>query len=219
MTMTPHYHLDPATLMSFAAGTLAEPLAAATAAHLSMCSACRDELQDMELIGSSLLGALPASGPGFQAVAFATLPRDGARSSMIELPECDDDERLPLPIARRYGLSYDAIPWRRLAPGVWHHRLSLASDGEGDLRLLKIAAGWRMPEHGHGGAELTIVLDGAYSDASGEYRRGDIQDLDDETEHQPIADSRLGCICLIASERPARFKGLVGRLMQTWTGM
>ena len=76
-----------------------------------------------------------------------------------------------------------------------------------------------MPDHGHGGSELTLVLDGAYADETGEFRRGDIQDVDDEVEHRPVADKELGCICLIASERPARFKSLVGRLMQPWTGM
>ena len=76
-----------------------------------------------------------------------------------------------------------------------------------------------MPDHGHGGAELTLVLEGAYSDETGAYRRGDMQDVDETIEHTPVADTETGCICLIASEQPARFKGLVGRLLQPWTGM
>ena len=46
------------------------------------------------------------------------------------------------------------------------------------------------------------MIDEAFSDATGEYRRGDAQDLDDETEHQPIVDEDLGCVCLIASDQP-----------------
>ena len=126
---------------------------------------------------------------------------------------------LPAPIARTYDLSLATIPWKRLGPGMWHHRLNLSPGAEGDLRLLKIAAGRKMPMHGHGGSELTLVLDGAYGDETGTYRRGDIQDVDDDVEHTPVADADMGCICLIASERPARFRGLVVRLIQPWTGM
>jgi putative transcriptional regulator len=57
--------------------------------------------------------------------------------------------------------------------------------------------------HGHAGAELTLVLSGAFSDASGAFRRGDLQDVDGETEHQPVGDKDEGCICLIAAEGPA----------------
>jgi len=76
-----------------------------------------------------------------------------------------------------------------------------------------------MPDHGHGGAELTLVLDGAYSDVTGRYCRGDLQDVDETVEHSPVSDPSLGCVCLIASETKAKFKGVVGRLLQPWTGM
>ena len=46
-----------------------------------------------------------------------------------------------------------------------------------------------------------------------------MQDVDDDVEHQPVADKDEGCICLIASEKPAKFKGMIGKLMQPWTGM
>ena len=128
-------------------------------------------------------------------------------------------DALPGPIARKYGLSMDTIPWRRLAPGVWHHRLALSPGVTGDLRLLKIAAGRRMPEHGHGGTELTLVLDGSFDDETGTYRRGDIQDVDGDLEHRPVASAQTGCICLVAAEQPARFKGIFSRLIQPWTGM
>ena len=129
------------------------------------------------------------------------------------------DVLLPPTIARHFGLTCDSIPWKRLGPGIWHHRLALSPATVGDLRLLKIAAGRKMPDHGHGGSELTLVLDGAYIDETGAYLRGDMQDVDDEVDHQPVADSKTGCICLIASEQPARFNGFWVRLLQPWTGM
>jgi putative transcriptional regulator len=76
-----------------------------------------------------------------------------------------------------------------------------------------------MLEHGHGGTELTLVLEGAFSDSTGEYLPGDIQEVADEIEHSPVADKVSGCICLIASEERARFRGVVGKVVQAWTGL
>lgn len=219
MTMSIKRHPDPATLMSFAAGSLSEPLAAVVAAHLAMCPACREELTGMELLGETLLMGMPCDRA--TGMASPRRPADGAatlvRSAAVETRA--DGDLLPLPIARTYGLSFTTIPWRRLGPGVWHHRLSLRDPEEGDLRLLKIAAGWKMPEHGHGGTELTLVIDGVYADATGSFARGDVQDVDGDHEHSPVADAAVGCVCLIASERPARFKGLFGRLVHPLTGL
>lgn len=208
-------HLETATLMSFAAGSLAEPLAAVAAAHLAVCHHCRAELADMELLGACLLGARE-NQPVHGGVRIPAMPREPSRPVAFARAPHD---RLPAPLAHRYGLSLETVPWKRLGPGVWHHRLALSDGVEGDLRLLKISAGRRMPEHGHGGTELTLVLDGAYGDETGTYRTGDVQDVAEDLEHTPIADKDVGCICVVASERPARFKGLFSRLLQPLTGM
>ena len=215
MSKTIDRHLEAATLMSFAAGTLAEPLAAVAAGHLSVCRQCRDELADMELLGACLFGAR-SNQPTHGGVPVPSLPRDDAAPVPLSTATSG---RLPGPIARRYGLSFDTIPWTRLGPGIWHHRLALSDESTGDLRLLKISAGRRMPEHGHGGTELTLVLDGAYGDETGTYRAGDVQDVGEDLEHTPVADKEFGCICIVASEQPARFKGLFSRLLQPLTGM
>lgn len=221
MTTTIVRHPDAATLLSFSAGGLTEPLAAATAAHLSLCTMCQTNVRNLDLLGAALLASAPrAEATLDKPVITPERPSDGVASVRPKRGGVERTaELLPNPIAERYGLRLEAVPWKWLAPGVRHHRLSLSPGIEGDLRLLKIAAGARMPEHGHGGAELTLVLDGAYADVSGEYRRGDMQDVSDDIEHRPIADAKEGCICLIASERPARFKGIFGRLLQPWTGL
>lgn len=210
-------HPDEATLMSFAAGTLTEPLAAVVAAHAAMCPRCRRELADLDLLGAALLMGEDLGGGS--SVKAPKVPPARSPAASAALRSVKPGERLPAPIAEAYGIAFDSIPWKRLGPGVWHHKLALSKGVTGDLRLLKIAPGREMPDHGHGGSELTLVLDGAFSDATGAYRVGDLQDLSEEHEHKPMADSLAGCICLIASERPARFKGIVGRLLQPLTGM
>ena len=222
MSSTIKRHPDAVTLMTYAAGGLAEPLAAVVAAHAAMCPGCRAELADLELLGAALLlsgeGASGEAALGEGPIEVPARPQDGHTTSMARRRKIAGD-RLPHPIAAAYGLTFERIAWKRLGPGILHHRLALSQGVEGDLRLLKISPGRMMPEHGHGGAELTLVLDGAYSDESGDYRCGDIQDVDEVVEHRPVADAIAGCICLIASERPARFKGFMGRLLQPLTGM
>ena len=224
MTVEISRHPDASTLMSFVSGALTEPLAAVVAAHLSLCPHCRAGVADLELLGAAVIDSKAlASGagdgaPDGDAIVIPSLPKDDPaehpkrRSVRAQVP-------LTHPLTQHYGIDLASVPWKRLAPGVWHHRLALSPSVDGDLRLLKIAAGVRMPVHGHGGAELTLVLDGAFTDETGNYRCGDLQDVNDDIEHRPIADKLTGCICLIASERPAKFKGIIGRLMQPWTGM
>ncbi|MEM9356821.1 MAG: ChrR family anti-sigma-E factor [Pseudomonadota bacterium] len=222
MMKTINHHPDTATLMSFVAGTLPEPLAAVTAAHVSMCNQCQNELRSLELLGGVLLQEQHASALEEEAPPPAGAYSDGdVPDETVELTAAcaQPCSLLPAPVARHYSLTEETIPWRRLGPGIWHYQLPLSDGAEGDLRLLKIAAGRKMPEHGHGGSELTLVLSGAYADETGRYIRGDMQDLDDDIEHQPIADKDTGCICLVASERPAQFKGMVYRIAQYWTGM
>ncbi len=215
MSTTITRHPDSANLMSYAAGSLAEPLAAAISAHVAMCAACARELRLLQSLGGALLDDLPAEGMPKVPAVPALLGRPSPRLAQAAIA----DGRLPHPLGERYGIDLDQINWRWLGPGVWFHKFELSPGVVGDLRLMKIAAGRRMPQHGHGGTELTLVLAGAFSDVTGTYRQGDIQDVDDDIEHRPIVGPDAVCICLVATERPARFKGVIGRMLQPWSGM
>ncbi len=56
--MTITHHLDDATLMSFAAGSLPAALAAVAAAHAAMCPRCRREIAALERLGGALMAGL-----------------------------------------------------------------------------------------------------------------------------------------------------------------
>ena len=214
-------HPEDASLMSFAAGGLAEPLAAVVAAHLALCTRCRRELLALETIGGVLVGQL-APGAGPTAPPSRVMPAQERPSARTPSPSPANPviarAALPAPIAARYGIAIETLRWRWLAPGVWHYPLPLSPHAGGDLRLVRIAPGRLLPEHGHGGNEMTLVLEGGFSDATGEFRRGDVQDADEDLEHQMHVHSD-GCTCLLASERPARYRGWLARLMQPITGI
>jgi putative transcriptional regulator len=213
--MTITHHLDDATLMSFAAGALPDALSAVAAAHVAMCSRCRREVAGLERVGAALLAELSP------ATLDRTEPSAPSTAMLAEPMHPGNADRpggeTPKPLARFLNGDLDAIRWRRLGLGVWHHRLPLT--GGGGLGLLKVAPGRNVPEHNHGGAELTLVLRGSFHDVTGTYHPGDVADLDETIEHKPIADPGAECICLVASERPARFRGLVARLLQPLHGL
>lgn len=209
------HHPDDANLMAFAAGSLPEALAAVVATHIAMCRRCSDELDMLELLGAGLIEDLPAMQ------VWRSPPPVSLRSLELQPDRRRGRARtqVPAPLVCYVGDCYERIAWRRLAPGIRHLPLPLSKGATGDLRLLEVAPGMVMPEHGHGGSELTLLLKGSYRDHVGLFREGDLADLDDTVEHQPVADPETGCICLIAAENKARFKSLFARLVQPLTGL
>jgi putative transcriptional regulator len=210
------HHLDDATLMSCAAGALPPALAAVAASHISLCRRCSEGLARAERIGAALLANLAPVA----LTAEPVMPREDApvRSSRTGAP-AEGGGDVPAPLARLIGPRLDAIAWRPLGLGVWHHAVRLEGADGGELRLIKVGPGRSLPAHGHGGMELTLVLRGAYQDELGRFAPGDIADLDEATDHRPVADAQTGCICVLACEGPARFHGLLARLMQPLTGL
>ncbi|KAB2911943.1 MAG: transcriptional regulator [Hyphomicrobiaceae bacterium] len=217
--MTISHHLDDATLMSFAAGTLPAALAVVAASHIAACPLCRTALVHAERIGAALMDDLP---PATITGASPPMPDGSRRAVPPHAPAAGPPQpanSVPPPLARLIGNGLDAIRWRPLAIGVWHHRIALDRGGAGDLRLLKLAPGRGVPEHGHNGMELTLVLRGSYHDAIGTFCAGDVADLDDAVEHQPISDAAQGCVCVVASEKPARFRGWLPRILAPFHGL
>jgi len=211
--MTITHHLDDATLMSFAAGALPAALSAVAAAHVDLCARCRREMAALERVGEALMAALPAAAMDRAMPSPPGLAGESpARQGVGEMP----DPEVPRPIVRLVPGGLDAVGWRWLGPGVWDHPLPLA--GAGKLRLLRVAPGRSVPEHGHGGAELTLVLRGSFHDETGRYLRGDVAELDETMAHQPATDPGPDCICLVASEKPEQFSGLIARQWQRWRG-
>ena len=127
---------------------------------------------------------------------------------------------MPPPLERLLGgRGFAQLRWRKKAPGVAVYELPLSKTARGSLKLISIAPGMSMLEHGHGGEELTLVLKGAFKDKLGRFARGDIADLDQDTEHCPVIEEGETCICLFATEAPTRYKTFIGRLLQPFLGI
>ena len=95
----------------------------------------------------------------------------------------------------------------------------LKTSAKATVRLLQIPAGAAMPDHGHCGTELTLVLKGAFRDDDGHFGRGDIEIANEDLHHTPIAEDGEDCICLAATDAPLRFRGLIPRIVQPFVGI
>jgi putative transcriptional regulator len=79
------------------------------------------------------------------------------------------------------------------------------------VSLLRLAPGRGLPMHRHIGSEYTVVLQGGYTDATGNYGVGDFAVGPGPEQHEPIADAGPPCIALIVVEKPIVLTGPFGR--------
>jgi putative transcriptional regulator len=218
--MNSQHHLDDATLVGYCTGSLPQGLAVVAGAHLQLCAACRTQLRQAERIGGLLMHAqVPAAEPmaSGRLAMLARLDEPAPASVTLDLGAPEDADLLPVSLHAHFGQRYSQLPWRRLIPGV--RMLRGKVQGRGSLVMFNIAPGTAMPVHSHGRSEITLVLKGAYRDALGHFGPGDIADLDETIEHQPVAWGDSHCICVAATDAPLRFSGLIPRLMQPFIGL
>jgi putative transcriptional regulator len=131
------------------------------------------------------------------------------RSMPRERPEADPDH-LPTSLHPYFGDSLGRLHWRWMAPGVH----CIRAEQMPSLIMLKIAPGKCLPMHSHGRSELTQILRGSYNDALGLFAPGDVADLDEEVEHQPVTAPGVPCICVSALDAPLVFSGWLARRIQ-----
>lgn len=216
--MKPTHHLDRSTILAYAAGTLSEAFTVVAASHIAVCPSCRDAVRAAEALGGELLDGMADSAVSADCRARTLAALEQA--TLHRLPVVAPRSQFPAPLARLIeAKNFDDIAWKRKAPGVAMFDVRLPTEAKGQLKLLRIGAGRAMPEHGHGGEEITLVLKGAYRDHLGRFARGDVADLDEDIEHKPVVEMEGDCICLVATERPTRFKSLAARIMQPFVGI
>ncbi|MCQ0091055.1 ChrR family anti-sigma-E factor [Roseovarius sp. M141] len=209
MTQTIQHHLTDALLMAYSAGTLPEAFNLTIAAHITMCDTCRAHLGAFDSIGGALLAGQD-SAPMAKGSLQACLAAAKAGRPALAAPQCRSV--LPAPLLSYIGGDLQDVKWRPVGMGI--RQAILPTDGRATARLLYIPAGSAVPDHGHRGMEMTLVLQGAFADDTARFAKGDIEIADEDLDHTPVADIGADCICLAATDAPLRFRGLIPRIAQ-----
>ena len=206
-----NHHLTDALLMAYSAGSLPEAFSLAVAAHVSMCDECRARLASFDSVGGALIEQTDMVEMG--AGSFeATMALIDAAPQMPEPSEPHRKGVLPNPIRDYVGGDLEAVKWRPIGMGVKQAILPTGADAQ--ARLLYIPAGMAVPDHGHKGTELTLVLQGAFVDEVDRFGKGDIEIANEHLDHTPVADIGEDCICLAVTDAPLKFNSLIPRLAQ-----
>ncbi len=206
-----NHHLTPELMMAYSAGTLPEAFALVVATHVSMCDGCRAEIDSFDAVGGCMVEDARAAALSVDSLeATMRLIAQGPATTK-QMPRLSSGT-LPSPLQDYVGGDLDAIKWRSIGMGVKQAILPTSSDAT--ARLLYIPAGSAVPDHGHRGTELTLVLQGAFSDDEDRFARGDVEVANEDLQHTPVADIGMDCICLAATDAPLKFNAFIPRLAQ-----
>ena len=216
------HHLSDELLLDYSSGALSEAWSLAVAAHLSRCSHCSRTLRNLEEIGGAFLtSSTPKSLSDdlFDNVLERLVDHGDNPFVQLEEDVCvTPDHGLPKVVLDYLPNDCSVLPWRKLGLGVSQIVLE-TKDKSATARLLKIPAGKKVPHHSHNGRELTVIFSGGFSDETGNYGPGDIQEVVGDLEHQPWVREGEDCICLAVTEAPLKFSNVAVRLAQPLIGI
>jgi len=209
-----HHHLNDAILMAYSAGTLPEAFNLMVASHISLCDDCRARVEAFDAVGGAILDDGPMDAVALSDDALAATMALIAGGAVEEAPKRKHvaDSILPAPLQNYIGGDLSDIKWRPVGMGV--NQAILPTSKDASARLLFIPAGAAMPDHGHNGIEMTMVLQGAFIDDGERFARGDVEIADSDLDHTPIADIGEDCICLAVTDGPLQFKSLLPKIAQ-----
>lgn len=208
------HHLGDALLMAYSAGSLPEAFNLAVATHIGMCDDCRARLGAFDAMGGALMEGCTsvAMHPDSLTATLARIRQGCPSDRTVPARSARAPGALPAPLCDYVGDDLGSIRWRSLGMGV--KQAILPTSRQATARMLYIPAGTAVPDHGHRGTELTLVLQGAFVDGEKRFGPGDIEVADEHLHHTPVADIGDDCICLAATDAPLQFKGLLPRLAQ-----
>ena len=156
--MSVRHQVSDELLMDYASGSLGESWSLAVSTHLALCPESRQRLEAMEMTGGALLTAIEPADRSVDAdweKIRGLLSANVTPSPAKAVAPKTDDAILPEPLRSYAGGDVDKLKWKQLGPGAYHFPIR-TRDGEANVRLLRIPAGKPVPEHTHGGRELTV---------------------------------------------------------------
>ncbi|MEW7006791.1 MULTISPECIES: ChrR family anti-sigma-E factor [unclassified Lentilitoribacter] len=201
-------------LGQYASGGLSKPASILVEAHLELKSENRRFVRDLETVAGGALEQLQPTdllAPSDTLAAIFASSGDDIVDNENIIQSGSNSTQLPSSLRRFVGYDVDDIPWRSKLPGFKEYDL-----GEVDgchVNMFWIRPGRTVPAHTHKGCELSIVLDGAFTDQRGRFGKGDISIADASVDHRPKAGSDRPCIGFAVLEDGVKLTGSWGQLV------
>lgn len=227
MNEQPNFHPTLTQLTEYAAGTLPRAQAIAIKAHLHFCHRCQQEVHQLENLGGDLLENTETVDQKTLSLSFnqlmervQTLPSKNTNEETGEFTDKTTtvisnhtdapDEKLPKIIRKLAAAT--PIKWINYGKGFSSANL-LTGQRDYGVYLKKLQAGMQAPRHDHRAEEITVVLDGSFSDENGLYCEGDFITKQSGDIHSPRATEQQACLCLTVEAAPVTLTSTLGRLL------
>ena len=215
----PNHFIDELILSEYTSGSLGEGQSAIVAAHLTLCPESRKMANLLDTIGAVTFESNASSSSSNDSskniLNDSTLQKvlkNIENTEQIDSPNTiskNMNDFIPKPINEKLPSHYSDLKWKRMGKSIRYINLDV-KESDVSMKLLKIAPGTKIPGHSHEGNEYTLVLSGKFSDKFGSYERGDVTVRDEQDTHEPFVDGDSECVCVILTEGPLKYKGLVG---------
>ena len=214
-----NWHPDEATLLAYSSGTLSTPYAVCVSSHLHYCPHCRAAYDSLNALAATVLedAEMADVSDSLLDETLSLLDEDLSPVETVQKQQALATNYPPA-VAKLLGEDHEGR-WKWRWPKL--RVIDLAADGKTTLSLYKISPGGKMPTHEHRGEELTLVLEGSFSDSYGTYRKGDVVVRQENERHAPIASQSEDCICLVLENATPSFSGFPGKIIDTaqkWFG-
>lgn len=204
------FHPSDTTLVNFAEGILPSDSSLLVSAHCDMCPSCLNKTRSFtETLASRVFSDHSEDRMCSRDYVsmFESITRDDTLVDTALVPtdvsKLDLEGRkflLPATLARfanRVG------EWSHLVGKIWQAPVEI---GGGSLaQLIYMEKGGSVPEHTHKGNELTLVINGEFSDGERRFTSGDFIILNQSHTHMPVSDADEGCLVFTILDKPLHF--------------
>ena len=89
--------------------------------------------------------------------------------------------------------------------------------GDTVANFIYMEKGGSVPEHTHRGSEMTLVINGEFSDGISEYDTGDFMVMNGEHKHSPSTQADEGCLVFSIVDKPLHFTSGWARLINPFS--
>lgn len=204
------HHPSEQLLAQYSRGELALSLSLAVSAHIEMCSKCK--AKEAEVVAKEAHSTWQEDNiehANFGDMMQNILGTPVEKKIVKSKPKNQvlvEGKKISLPTAFR---SFSELKWSGF--GVVNRARVINDEGNVRASLLHIKAGGEIPSHQHKGYEITLLLEGSFSDEHGTYQKGDFILLSGDIKHSPKTEK--GCLCYAVQDAPLHFTNGMSKVL------
>lgn len=212
---TPHTSIQDtyeALLLSYAAGLLDQAQSLIVASHIALSPEAREKVHSCEALGGALMEKYCEPVKMKKQSLANVLAKLDAIENPIEREEMyeiifPEGLTVPLVLRRSIACRVGHAHWHQIRPGVQSLELHLECP-QSKTRFLKAEKGTQAPRFARRAMELTLILDGALYDETGQHKRGDLVIADETCKGAATSCKQRGGFFMVVSSAPIHVGGL-----------